>query len=89
MGGVARQRRPSPYTAVVDCDDCRTGPAGIAGHDQLFSQTMAAGTMHFRCRDCGAVWVRLSDEGEPFRWKRSKGGYSGVDTPGRPGAAPP
>lgn len=79
---------PDPRTLGQPCADCTKGPAGIAGHDRLFSQTMGADHMHFRCRACGALWVRRAPSGHRFEWSRSDEA-SGVDTPGRPGTAPP
>lgn len=79
---------PDPRTLGQPCADCQAGPAGIAGHDQLFSHTMGSDRMHFRCRGCGALWVRRSAAMQRFDWSRSDE-VSGTDTPGRPGTAPP
>lgn len=77
-----------PRTLGHPCADCMAGPTGIAGHDRLFSETMGADHMHFRCRGCGALWVRRLPPGQHFEWSRSDEIF-GTDTPGRPGTAPP
>ena len=71
------------------CQDCATGPAGILGHERLFSETMGFTRMHFRCRACNAVWVRHYREHGQYGWERSSGGLQDADTPGRVGSAPP
>ena len=80
---------PPGLRHMPDCQDCKAGPAGIAGHDRLFSETMGAGRMHFRCRACDLVWVRLQDDAGEFVWSRSAGKLYDTDTPGRLGSAPP
>ena len=78
---------PDPRALGSPCGDCISGPAGIAGHDRLFSETMGADHMHFRCRGCGALWMRRA-AGLKYDWSRSDE-LVGTDTPGRPGTAPP
>ena len=73
---------------MTACRDCASQPAGIAGHDNLFSQTMGWASMHFRCRTCGTVWIRTQEPDESYRWNPAAG-CAGMDTPGRPGTAPP
>ena len=75
--------------ASAPCAPCGRGPTGIAGHDALFSHNMGATHMHFRCRDCGSVWVRRYGAEGDFLWGPSGGEHPGMDTPGRPGTAPP
>lgn len=77
---------PSPLTP---CTPCARGPRGIAGHDELFSQTMSGTHMHFRCRQCGSAWVRRQGSDGAFAWTAPAGELKGMDTPGRPGTAPP
>ena len=74
--------------AMESCAGCTSGPAGIAGHDQLFSHTMTAGEMQFRCRSCGESWVRRYRSDGSYAWE-SIDRTSGPDVPGRPGTAPP
>ena len=74
---------------MPDCPDCDAGPVGIAGHDRLFSETMGAARMHFRCRACDLIWVRYNGEGDGFVWSRTEGKLVDADTPGRMGSAPP
>ena len=71
------------------CAHCQKGPRGIAGHDELFSQTMASAHMHFKCRECGAAWVRRQGADGHYAWTAPAGEVKGMDTPGRPGTAPP
>ena len=70
------------------CLPCSTGPTGIAGHEQLYSHTMGADEMHFRCRGCGRAWSRRGSAGGPFEW-HAIASPSGAGTPGRPGTTPP
>ena len=74
---------------MAACLDCRQGPTGIAGHDQLFSQTMGWNQMIFNCRACGCAWVRRQAPDGAYTWKPPAGEAPGMDTPGRPGTAPP
>lgn len=76
---------PSPLRA---CTLCEQGPSGIAGHDELFSQAMGSTHMLFRCRQCGTAWVRRQDK-NGFSWAAPAGEPKVMDTPGRPGTAPP
>lgn len=69
------------------CTDCERGPAGIAGHDRLFSHTMHPWEMHFRCRECGQSWSRRA-AGSSYAWTAIEG-PAGPDVPGRPGTTPP
>lgn len=70
------------------CADCERGPAGIAGHEGLFSQTMRPAEMHFKCRGCGRAWARHSAGEGAFRWEEIKEPF-GMGVPGKPGTAPP
>jgi hypothetical protein len=70
------------------CGPCQAGPWGIAGHEDLFSQTMGADHMHFRCRACGTLWVRHADAALRYSWTASSR-LTGPDTPGKQGMAPP
>ena len=79
---------PDPRALGHPCGDCTAGPSGIAGHDRLFSHTMGSDHMHFRCRACGALWIRRSPVAQKFEWNRAEELFGG-DTPGRPGTAPP
>ena len=45
--------------------------------------------MQFRCRACGCFWDRRYGEKGTFVWSESVGLRPGMDTPGRPGTAPP
>ncbi|HET7729146.1 MAG TPA: hypothetical protein VFK48_03850 [Usitatibacter sp.] len=71
------------------CPDCRRGPSGIAGHDRLFSHTMARDHMHFKCRECETSWIRRYRDDGGFSWAPAAGERPGMDVPGRPGTAPP
>lgn len=71
------------------CARCQKGPRGIAGHDELFSQTMASSHMQFKCRECGSRWVRRQRADGDYVWTPPAGEAKGMDTPGRPGTAPP
>jgi len=71
------------------CADCVRGPVGVAGHDRLFSHTMNMTQMQFKCRECGAIWVRRYGDERNFIWGRPAGEHPGMDVPGRPGTAPP
>ena len=65
------------------CDQCREGPSGIEGHEDLFVQTMAGSQLRFRCRACGALWVRHYAGEGGFSWLASQPGEkSGIDCPG-------
>ena len=70
------------------CADCMAGPSGVAGHDRLFSQTMSADEMHFRCRACSVSWARRLALDGSHVWAAIDAPY-GADVPGRPGTAPP
>jgi hypothetical protein len=70
------------------CPECSQGPAGIAGHDRLFSHTMSAVAMHFKCRACELAWARTQASDGVYRWEAITS-PSGADVPGRPGTAPP
>ena len=71
------------------CEACRRGPAGIAGHEGLFSHKMDSQKMQFRCRDCGVAWVRRYGVPGEYLWGQPAEEHPGMDTPGRPGTAPP
>ena len=72
------------------CPDCRRGPSGIEGHEQLFSQTMTMDQMHFKCRACGRLWVRRYAANGTYTWSAPVAGERmGMDVPGRPGTARP
>ena len=45
---------------MTKCKDCIQGPTGIEGHQELFVHTMSGGPMQFKCRACGALWMRSS-----------------------------
>jgi len=74
---------------MPDCMACASGPSGIAGHENLFSETMGATRMHFRCRACKRLWVRHYRDGGDFLWRPSEGKLHDADTPGRVGTSPP
>ena len=40
------------------CRPCEIGPAGPAGHDDLFSHAFAQGKIVVKCRACGTCWSR-------------------------------
>ena len=71
------------------CNFCKRGPTGIIGHDKLFSHTMTSDRMTFKCRECGSMWSRRYGDDGKFLWSPAAGGDVGMDTPGRPGTAPP
>ncbi len=71
------------------CAHCRRGPAGIEGHERLFSHTMTSDRMQFKCRECGSIWVRRHADNGGYAWTAPRGEHPGMDVPGRPGTAPP
>ena len=79
----------TPPSPLRPCSLCERGPHGIAGHDELFSQTMGSTHMLFRCRQCGSAWVRRQGANGAYSWTAPAGEPKGMDTPGRPGTAPP
>jgi hypothetical protein len=78
----------APGAAQAACTECDQGPSGIAGHDRLFSHTMSAAAMHFKCRACQRAWSRTQLSDGDYRWDAITS-PSGADVPGRPGTAPP
>jgi hypothetical protein len=65
------------------CAPCLKGPSGIEGHDDLFTHTMNARQMQFRCRSCGTFWVRQYSGAGSFAWTPPRGEHPGMDVPGR------
>ena len=43
---------------AMKCNDCESGPAGHAGHENLFSHAFSRGKVVLRCRACGTCWCR-------------------------------
>lgn len=78
-----------PEARAEKCADCKRGPAGIEGHERLFSHTMNSVLMQFKCRECGSLWVRRYGDNGTFVWAAPLGEHAGSDVPGRPGTAPP
>ena len=77
-----------PLDPPEPCAECILGPSGIAGHDLLFSHTMSAIAMHFKCRGCQRAWARTRLADGDYRWSTITS-PSGADVPGRPGTARP
>jgi Zn finger protein HypA/HybF involved in hydrogenase expression len=75
-------------SAEATCSECKRGPSGIAGHDALFSQTMSAEEMHFRCKSCQQAWARKQRAADSYSWVPICK-VAGSDVPGRPGTTPP
>jgi hypothetical protein len=69
------------------CADCERGPVGIAGHDSLFSYSMGASEMYFKCRACGSSWLRRPRDSS-YSWQSVERPV-GADVPGRPGTTAP
>lgn len=65
------------------CANCARGPQGLEGHENLFSQTMDASQIQFRCRECGHLWTRLYRGGGAIEWAEPAGRFPGVPVPGR------
>jgi hypothetical protein len=53
------------------CIDCARGPAGIAGHENLYAGTMSSMRLGFTCRACGWTWSRNYAGEGAFRWEVS------------------
>ena len=75
-------------SAATTCSHCNRGPSGIAGHDELFSQTMSPPEMQFKCRACSQAWARRERADHAYSWVPI-GKFAGIDVPGRPGTTPP
>jgi hypothetical protein len=63
----------------MKCLKCASGPAGIEGHDDLFSISLNTKLIQFRCQSCGAFWDRQYAGDGRFSW-----GVRGSDHPGVP-----
>ena len=68
---------------MAQCAKCRAGPAGIEGHESLFTHTMDARQMQFKCQACGAFWIRRYGGGGAFEWTHAADAHTGMDIPGR------
>jgi hypothetical protein len=64
---------------MTKCKGCIQGPVGIGGHHDLFVHTMSAGPMQFKCRACGALWMR--DAMRIPGWTDAVGNESGTTLP--------
>ena len=65
------------------CAPCNAGPSGIEGHGELFTYSMDARQMQFRCQACGNFWVRRYSGAGAFEWTKRAGEPPGMDIPGR------
>lgn len=70
-------------SALPLCASCIRGPVGIAGHEDLFSHTMDASQIQFKCRACGHVWTRLYKGAGVLEWAEPSGRSPGPALPGR------
>ena len=59
------------------CKNCLEGPKGGEGHQDLFVTTMSGGPMQFKCRTCGALWMR----GKGQVWTDAVGNEAGATLP--------
>ena len=63
----------------LSCDQCLAGPAGIAGHPDLWARSLHGAQMIFRCEGCETVWTRDGNAD----------GYEWAVVEGRAAARPP
>ena len=55
--------------AGAKCGECRQGPRGIAGHENLALNAGEKGdAVLFRCAVCSAAWLRSYEGGGVFVW---------------------
>ena len=64
--GLARTAKDHPMD--FSCDQCSAGPAGIAGHPNLWVRSLHGGEMIFRCESCEALWCRSGHASTRFNW---------------------
>jgi hypothetical protein len=50
------------------CLKCAEGPQGQGGHDDLFTHSFAGANVMMKCRTCGGMWTRKSEDGKTFVW---------------------
>jgi hypothetical protein len=62
------------------CTSCIAGPKGVEGHMDLFVFTMSGGPMQFKCRTCGALWMRRQS-GDHMKWTDAVGDELGATLP--------
>lgn len=62
------------------CQSCIAGPKGVEGHLDLFVNTMSGSSMQFRCRTCGAVWMRRQGS-DGTAWTDAVGDEKGATVP--------
>jgi hypothetical protein len=65
---------------MTKCQECIQGPTGIEGHQGLFVHTMSGGPMQFKCRTCGALWMRQGSQKNPG-WTDAVGNEAGSTVP--------
>jgi hypothetical protein len=64
------------------CAACSRGPSGLLGHEDLFSQSMDASQLQFKCRACGHTWARLYKGVGTIEWAEARAN-AGSPLPGR------
>jgi len=64
---------------MTKCTRCIQAPVGIEGHRDLFVHAMSGGPMKFKCRACGALWMRHSQR-DP-KWTDATGNEAGATVP--------
>jgi hypothetical protein len=69
---------------MTKCNGCIAGPTGVEGHQDLFVHTMSAGPMQFKCRTCGALWMR--DTMKIPGWTDAVGNEAGAMVPQQAGS---
>jgi hypothetical protein len=81
-GAILPKRFPHREGDMTKCSSCIQGPIGIAGHPDLYVATMSSGPMQFKCRSCGALWMRDSRHG--LEWTDAVGNELGSTVPQTP-----
>ena len=68
---------------MTNCKSCIEGPKGMEGHLDLFVVTMSGGPMQFKCRTCGALWMRRQGDNK-LEWTDAVGKEMGATLPHAP-----
>ncbi len=68
---------------MTKCQKCESGPAGVEGHDKLFTHSMTSNQVQFRCQECGSIWTRHYAPQGTYTWAAPDGvEHPGVRVPG-------